>query len=99
MRFENDDFYLGHFNTDNEFEGSGVFISQENGVQEGTFGMGEYLGGKTNDAATRKNSTNVFLTHAKARTKFLQTTQTFSNFNSIEPEKEELNLNEFFSAI
>jgi len=74
QRSENGDMYTGQFNTDSEFEGAGILISQEEGVFEGMFEAGEYLGGTTQDSATRIQSTNVFLTHGAARTKFFNST-------------------------
>ena len=63
------------------------------------FDGGEYLGGTTQDSATRKQSTNVYLTQGAARSKFFASTKTFTDFNVQDTTEEGLNLNEFFSAI
>lgn len=39
------------------------------------------------------------MTHATARNAFKNSISTFDSFNSIEREKDELNINEFFSAV
>ena len=81
QRSDNGDLYTGQFNEDSEFEGAGILISQEEGVFEGMFEGGEYMGGTSQDSKTRKNSTNVFLTHAATRPKFFNSLKTFKDFN------------------